>query len=138
MSSTAKRHATYADIDALPENVIGEIVDGDLTGWRRERLAEVPADHRFTIAPDWLCEVLSPGDKGYRRIKKMRTYLLRGIAWVWLVDPLQRTLEALHLDHERWVIEQLFAASEGDDRVRAEPFAAVELELSALWSSTDP
>ena len=191
MSLVAKRHATYADIEALPDNVIGEIVDGDLhvsprpsgphskvssvlgmdigsafhrgrggpggwliidepelhlghdvmvpdlAGWRRERLAEVPTDHRFTVAPDWLCEVLSPSDKGYRRIKKLRSYKLHGVAYVWLVDPLQRTLEVLRLEHERWIVAQLFGADEGDDRVRAEPFEAIELELSALWWSPE-
>jgi len=27
---TAKRRATYADIEALPEHLVGEIIDGEL------------------------------------------------------------------------------------------------------------
>jgi hypothetical protein len=30
MSRAARRTATYADIEALPDNVIGEIIDGEL------------------------------------------------------------------------------------------------------------
>jgi Uma2 family endonuclease len=32
----------------------------DLAGWRRERMPEMPHTAAFTLAPDWVCEVLSP------------------------------------------------------------------------------
>ncbi|MGB0680820.1 MAG: Uma2 family endonuclease, partial [Polyangiales bacterium] len=37
-----------------------DIVVPDLAGWRRERLPQLPAAPFLTLAPDWLCEVLSP------------------------------------------------------------------------------
>ena len=43
-----------------PELRLGEeLLVPDLAGWRRERMAELPATASFTLAPDWVCEVLS-------------------------------------------------------------------------------
>src|SRR5215213_7838295 len=44
-----------------PELHLGEdILVPDLGGWRRERLAVLPAEPYLALAPDWVCEVLSP------------------------------------------------------------------------------
>ncbi|HTN89597.1 MAG TPA: Uma2 family endonuclease, partial [Sorangium sp.] len=32
----------------------------DIAGWRRERMPELPETAYFPLAPDWICEVLSP------------------------------------------------------------------------------
>src|SRR5262249_44710224 len=42
-------------------NVVGEteVLIPDLAGWRRERMLELPETAYFTLAPDWICEVLS-------------------------------------------------------------------------------
>ena len=51
---------------------------------------------------------------------------------MWLVDPIARTLEVYALgDDARWREVRMY---EGDVRVRAAPFEAIELELAALWS----
>ena len=43
-----------------PELHLGEdIVVPDLAGWRRDRMVELPDTAYFTLAPDWVCEVLS-------------------------------------------------------------------------------
>ena len=47
-----------------------------------------------------------------------------------MVDPLARTLEVLRLEGAHWLVLATFV---GDDRVRVEPFADIELPLSALW-----
>lgn len=49
----------------------------------------------------------------------------------WLVDPIQRTLEALRLEAGHWTILRTY---KDDARVRAEPFDAFELELGVLWA----
>jgi len=36
------------------------VVVPDIAGWRRERLPALPETAWFAIAPDWVCEVLSP------------------------------------------------------------------------------
>jgi Uma2 family endonuclease len=109
-----------------------DVVVPDIAGWRRERMPEVPDDAYFTLAPDWVCEVLSPSTESLDRGKKLRVYAREGIAHVWLVDPLRRTLEVLALESGRW---SLLASHEGAVSVRAVPFHAVELALGSLWRS---
>jgi Uma2 family endonuclease len=90
----------------------------------------MPAVAHFTLAPDWLCEVLSPSTKVIDRRKKLPIYAAAGVQLVWLVDPLQQTLEVLRLESQVW---SLVATHEADAKVRAEPFAAIELPLRTLW-----
>jgi Uma2 family endonuclease len=102
----------------------------DLAGWRRERMPVVPDVPFFTLAPDWLCEVTSPSTASLDRVRKMPLYAEAGVTYVWLVDPRERLLEAYRREGTQWL---RIAAHSDDERVRVEPFAAVELELSALW-----
>jgi Uma2 family endonuclease len=181
------RPATYDDLVALPEHVVGEIVDDelwasprpaprhaeahsrlgyrigaaydegggdrgpggwriifepelhfgrqvvvpDLAGWRRERLPRLPETAYFELAPDWLCEVLSPATARLDREKKLRVYAAAGIGHVWLLDPLARTLEVLRRDaRDGWTV---VATHAGAVTVRIEPFEATELPLGWLW-----
>ena len=103
----------------------------DLAGWRRTRLEALPATPYFTLAPDWVCEVLSPSTESIDRAKKLAIYARAEVAHAWLVNPILQTLEVLALASGRWTLS---ATHEGAALVRAEPFDAVELELGALWA----
>jgi hypothetical protein len=46
------------------------------------------------------------------------------------VEPLHETLEIYRLESGRWIVAGTHAA---DDRVRAEPFDAVEVDLARWW-----
>jgi Uma2 family endonuclease len=186
MSKVPPRSATYDDLAALPEHVVGEIIDGelvvsprpaarharvssaltmdlgglfdregrggpggwvilaepelhvvgqvlvpDLAGWRRERMPEVPDVAFFELAPDWLCEVLSPSTAARDRTRKMHHYARAGVRHVWLADPAPQTLEVYRLDGDTWRVVMTAA---GADKVRAEPFDAIELDLGSLWA----
>jgi Uma2 family endonuclease len=115
-----------------PELRMGDdVLVPDLAGWRRERLPAVSTGEYPAIAPDWVCEVLSPSTERIDRAKKLAIYARESVRYAWLVDPLQQTLEVLGLEAERWT---LLGTHEADARVRAEPFAAVELDLGNLWA----
>jgi Uma2 family endonuclease len=116
-----------------PELHLGaDVVVPDLSGWRRSRMPALTTDEAyFTMAPDWLCEVLSPSTRKLDRTAKLPIYARAGVRHVWLIDPLARTLEALRLEGERWSILGTWA---DDAHIRAEPFDAIELELGALWA----
>ena len=182
---SGSRPATYDDLLALPEHVVGEIIAGelivsprpaprhavatsvlggelgppyhsgrggpggwwildepelhfgddvlvpDLAGWRRDRLPVVPETAYFTLAPDWICEVISPGTARHDRQRKLAIYAREAVAHVWLVDPIERTLEVLRLDGPQWRIVSVHG--EGDE-VRAEPFEATTIALAGLWA----
>jgi Uma2 family endonuclease len=119
-----------------PELHLGEDVTvPDWAGWRRERLPRILPTPFFTIAPDWVCEILSPSTESLDRVKKLPIYAREGVKHAWLLNPLQRTLEVLRLPEGRWV---LIASHEGNAVVRVEPFDAIELELSLLWAGSPP
>jgi Uma2 family endonuclease len=182
---SSDRPARYSDIEALPANMVGEIVRGvlyasprpasahaaaasavgeelgnpfkrgkggpggwmildepelhlvedvlvpDLAGWRRERMPEMPHVAAFELAPDWVCEVLSPSTAKLDRGDKLPVYAREGVRHVWMIDPLQQYLEILRLDGGSYrIVGTHFAEA----KVRAEPFDAIELDLSVLWA----
>jgi Uma2 family endonuclease len=42
-----------------------DILVPDLAGWRRSRMPELPDVAAFELAPDWICEVVSPSAAGF-------------------------------------------------------------------------
>jgi Uma2 family endonuclease len=184
MALPAKRPATYADILALPEHVLGELIGGelvvsprpaprhsaassalgaslgppfqfgdggpggwwildepelhlgedvvvpDLAGWRRARMPALPDGASFELAPDWVCEVLSPSTGRIDRTRKLPIYARAGIPFAWLIDPALQTLEVYRLEGANWV---LLGTHGGAETVRAAPFEAVAFQLGRLW-----
>jgi Uma2 family endonuclease len=184
VAKVLNRTATYEDLMAVPDNMVAEIVDGelfasprpgrphayaesalfselyqrfhrgdggpggwwiifepelhlgahilvpDIGGWRRERVPEYPDAGRCEIAPDWICEIVSPRTAALDRVRKLPLYARYGVLFAWIVDPDARSLEVYRAHDGRFSLE---AAYEGDARVRAEPFEAVELNLGAFW-----
>ncbi|MCY1016226.1 Uma2 family endonuclease [Pyxidicoccus sp. MSG2] len=184
MGNETKRRATYADIEALPENMVGQIIDGeliamsrpasphavahfaiggllfttfqagqrapggwwilnepelhfgedvlvpDIAGWRSERMPQMRRVPFFTLAPDWVCEVLSPSTATLDRKRKREIYAREGVEYVWLVDPALRTLEVFRRHEGQWIQRGTYS---GEARIRAEPFEVLELDLGLLW-----
>lgn len=176
------RPPTIADLDDLPEDVVGEIIDGelivhprpdppharaayrlgltlgrsfeeglgdpggwiiiaeprirfdaqtlvpDLAGWRKERY-EAPRKGPFQVPPDWICEILSPSTGRDDRSRKLPIYARSGVQHAWLLDPLQRSLEVFRRQDGVWLLLGVY----GDEKVRAEPFEAVEIDLLQIW-----
>jgi Uma2 family endonuclease len=115
-----------------PELHLGaDILVPDLAGWRRDRMPELPDAAFFELPPDWVCEVLSPATRAFDLTEKRDAYRINGVRHLWLVDPIDRTLEAFVLDNNRWA---LIAALHADEDVRVPPFDAVSFPLSRLWA----
>ena len=114
-----------------PELHLGDdIVVPDLAGWRRERMPELPPEAYFTLAPDWVCEVLSPATRKLDLGSKNAIYARAGVSHLWLVDPEARSLEAYALRDKQWVlIDTLF----DDASVSLPPFDAISFDLGDLW-----
>jgi Uma2 family endonuclease len=86
------------------------------------------------IAPDWVCEVLSPATAARDRVDKRNLYAQAGIPHYWPIDPEARVLEALTLRDRVWVEAGVY----GDDSVaRIPPFEAIELEVGRLFLPRD-
>ena len=98
----------------------------DVVGWRRERLPSPWGKWPVDVVPDWVCEVISPGNEAHDRVLKRRIYASSGVAHYWLLDIRNRCLEALTLRDGRWVEDGVFDESEA---VRIAPFAEIELRV---------
>ena len=108
-----------------------DVLVPDLAGWRRSRLPALANEPYLTLAPDWVCEVLSASTEATDRGAKLSIYARERITHAWLIDPLRQTLEVLVLDQRsQWAKR---GVHEGRANVRAAPFDAVELELGSLW-----
>jgi Uma2 family endonuclease len=114
-----------------PELHLGaDILVPDIAGWRRERMATLPENAFFELAPDWACEVLSPSTEAIDRGRKMEIYARERVNHLWLVNPIQRTLETYRLVAANWTLLATFV---GNAAVRAEPFEIVALDMSRWW-----
>jgi Uma2 family endonuclease len=82
-----------------------------------------------------VCEVLSPSTEKRDRSEKLSIYAREGIPNAWLVISVQRTLEVLRLASDKWLT---LAVHHDDQRVRAEPFDAVEFDLGVIWADLKP
>jgi len=119
-----------------PELHFGEdVLVPDLAGWRRERMPRIPNTPAFTLAPDWVCEVISPSTARLDRTRKMGAYAREGVSHLWIVDPLQHTLEGYRLESGCWTVADVRG---GWETVRVEPFAAVELDMTRWWLDPPP
>jgi len=189
LPSKRPKPASYQDILALPEHVVGEIVDGelvvsprpaprhafansslgveiggpyghgrggpggwvildepelhldphvlvpDMAGWRRERMPELPSTAWFEIPPDWVCEVLSPSTAIVDRTRKQEIYRQHGVSWLWFVDPVARTIEALSRAEQGWLLSGAFG---GESEAKIPPFDAVAINIGLLWGLPPP
>jgi Uma2 family endonuclease len=120
-----------------PELVLGaDTLVPDIAGWRRERLPRVPDVARMTLAPDWVCEVLSGGTEAFDRGPKKQAYARGGVPILWYVQPRAKLIEVFRKTGEFYasVAEATFLGAE----IALEPFAAKPFELGELgtWTET--
>ncbi len=114
-----------------PEIHLGQdILVPDLAGWQKARMPRLPETAFFSLPPDWVCEVMSRQTARKDRITKMPLYAGYGVQYIWLVDPLIKTLEAYRLENQYWKLIGTFAES---DRASVEPFGETAIDLSLLW-----
>jgi Uma2 family endonuclease len=85
------------------------------------------------VAPDWVCEIISPSTERIDRGLKLRIYARERVSYLWLVNPDTRTLEVFRLRGGEWVVA---AVHTGETPIRVEPFESIELDLKTLWAET--
>ena len=120
----------WISLDEPELHIVGQVLVPDLAGWRRTRMPQMPEVAAFELAPDWICEVISPSTEALDRSLKMPRYAEAGVEFAWLIDPLGRSLEVYQ---RREVSFRLVAQHRDSALIRAIPFDAVEIELGALW-----
>ncbi|HEV8265035.1 MAG TPA: Uma2 family endonuclease [Gemmatimonadales bacterium] len=64
----------------------------------RERLAQIPEAGYAEIAPDWVAEILSPGDRPGEVLEKVGQWLGAGVRLVWILDQVRRDARVYRAD----------------------------------------
>lgn len=118
-------------IDEPELHLEGDILVPDLAGWRRSRMPALPDTAFFELAPDWVCEILSPATARIDRMTKMPLYASYGVQHLWLVDPDLRTLEVFENTQGRWTQVAVLADNAA---VSQSPFDAISFDLGSLWA----
>jgi Uma2 family endonuclease len=150
MSRPGKRHRQIAkrcerSLDRFDENLggsgwwiedeaevrlpSGRLAVPDLSGWRVERVPELPDENPIGIIPDWCCEVLSPSSAREDRSVKLPLYARSGVGWVWLVDPVLLLVEVFETGGGRPVLAE---TAQDDDRKILPPFDG-EIDVGPWW-----
>jgi Uma2 family endonuclease len=111
-----------------------EVYRPDVTGWRRERMPELPEEIPVTLRPDWVCEILSPSNARNDIVKKMLTYQRARVPHYWLIEPVTEALVVY-----RWTEagNLLVQSAQHDERIRAERFDGVSLSVRSLLEGDD-
>jgi len=107
----------------------GRIYRPDIAGWRRER-ASVPFKERpVALRPDWICEIVSDSNRTTDTVTKLRRYHHAGVPHYWILDQMESTLTVHRHTADGYLVA---LRAESGERVRAEPFEAIELLVSVL------
>lgn len=114
------------EVDVLLE---GRGYRPDIAGWRRDRAPELPKDRPVTLRPDWLCEIVSDSNRATDTVTKLRRYHQAGVPHYWIIDQVDRTLTVHRHTPDGYLVALRAEASE---RVHAEPFAELELQVAVL------
>jgi len=101
----------------------------DLAGWRRDRLSALPRERPVVVRPDWLCEIISETNRTVDTVKKLHRYHQAGVPHYWILDQAERTLTVHRHTLDGYMIA---LRAEAQERVRAEPFDAIELHVAVL------
>ena len=59
-------------------------------------------DKGCTGAPDWIIEIVSPGNPAHDYVRKLNLYLDAGVREYWIVDPMQGSIYVYHLEEEQF------------------------------------
>jgi Uma2 family endonuclease len=101
----------------------------DISGWRRDRVSAPPRERPVTTRPDWLCEIVSESNRMVDTVTKLRRYHQAGVPHYWIIDQTDRTLTVYRHTLDGYLVALRAEASE---RVRAEPFASIEIHVAVL------
>ncbi|MFG6347103.1 MAG: Uma2 family endonuclease [Lachnospiraceae bacterium] len=81
----------FQDADTIVEPDISVICD---TGKLTER--------GCTGAPDWIIEIISPGNPGHDYVRKLNLYADAGVGEYWIADPLTKEISVYHLKEQNF------------------------------------
>jgi Uma2 family endonuclease len=104
----------------------------DVLGWRRDRHTALPTPNQqgvVTVAPDWICEVLSEKTAHVDMGEKRVGYHRARVEHYWLLDLFNGTLTVLQWTPAGYLVN--LVAGRGNV-IRAAPFDTIEIDVGLL------
>jgi Uma2 family endonuclease len=83
--------------------------------------------------PDLCVEVISPSSSKTDRRDKFKQYEKAGVAFYWIIDPFEHTIEGYKLVRGKY---RLSGKGKDHDVVQLPPFDELKIPLSELWRPT--
>jgi Uma2 family endonuclease len=130
LGGAAKPGGWWLSQDVEIELAPHEVYLPDLAGWRIERVAERPLGRPVRMAPDWVCEVISPSTMARDLGHKLETYHRAGVGHYWVAHPVEHYLHVYRRQDAGYV---LVLAAVAGDIARIEPFATIELDMNDIF-----
>jgi Uma2 family endonuclease len=106
----------------------------DLSGWRVERVPDLPDENPLTVVPDWCCEILSPTTARDDKRLKLPLYAKAGIPWMWLIDP---SLQLIEVYQTIKGLPALVTTAQQEERCVLPPFE-LAMSLERWWLPGPP
>lgn len=112
----------------------GRVYRPDVAGWRRERVPTPPKDRPVAVLPDWICEIVSDSNRTTDTVTKLHRYHQATVPHYWILDQLDHTLTVYRHTPDGYLVA---LRADARERVRAEPFDAIEILVAALLGADD-
>lgn len=61
-------------------------------------------DKGCTGAPDWIVEIVSPGNSSHDYVRKLNLYLDAGVREYWIVNPMKENVFVYHLEEKKFEV----------------------------------
>lgn len=108
----------------------------DIAGWRQERLPPSAVEKAYIeVAPDWVCEVISPSTEKHDKGDKREIYATFGVEYLWMLDPRVKLLETFKRTERTWTLTgTLYDKAD----VCVPPFTELTFPLGLLWPFDAP
>lgn len=115
------------------ENPTGQVRGPDILFVTKER-ASVITTRNVSEPPDFIIEIVSPGDESRDYRDKFLVYEASGVREYWIVDPASKSIEAYALSPAR----KFMRFFERDDKLESRTVAGWYLKPQWLWATPQP
>ena len=85
-------------------------------------------DRGCTGAPDWIIEIVSPGNPAHDYVRKLNLYLDAGVREYWIVDPMQGSIHVYHLEEGQFKM----ASYTFQDKIKAGIYDDLHIDFKEL------
>ena len=131
MAIPQKQIYTEIDYYTLPEDVRAELIDGQIyyqaapsrihqkiLGKIHQKIANYIVEPDISVicdpnkltergctgAPDWIIEIISPGNSSHDYVRKLNLYAGAGVREYWIVNPINRTVLVYYLEESKFEV----------------------------------